>query len=259
MRLKNQLSPPAVSHSSRKIAHLKYWVDLTQKYNLTNINTDACSERIWDKSYIINLDSLKGGLKHIQHSEYTIYTDDSKKREGTGCGFVLYHRKTKIHTQSFSMHDHATVYQAELEAIKQACIYMDEKHNELKPKYVKILTDSQTALKTLNNIDFNSTIALETAEALENLSWRTKACTVSWIKAHAGTEGNEAADAAAKEGTECDITQETLNTKIPYKTIRNNIEEAVYSEWEKTWQTSTQYKHTKNSTRNQMPTKQKVC
>ena len=37
-----------------------------------------------------------------------------------------------------------------------SCSYMDEKSNDLKPKYVKILTDSQTALLVLNNIDFKS-------------------------------------------------------------------------------------------------------
>lgn len=65
------------------------------------------------------------------------------------------------------MEDHATIYQAELEAIYQACNYMDEKYNELKPKYVKILTDSQSS--ALNNIEFKSSMALKTAEALENL------------------------------------------------------------------------------------------
>ena len=45
------------------------------------------------------------------------------------------------------MKEHATVYQAELEAINQACKYMDDNHNTMKPRYVKILTDSQPALK----------------------------------------------------------------------------------------------------------------
>ena len=66
------------------------------------------------------------------------------------------------------MQDHATVYQAESEAIYQACKYIDDNHNKIKPKYVKILTDSQAALKSLDSIDFKSTIALKTAEALEN-------------------------------------------------------------------------------------------
>ena len=68
------------------------------------------------------------------------------------------------------MQDHATVYQAEVEAIYQACKYMDDKFDSIKPRYVKILTDSQSALKALDSIDFKSTITLKTADTLENLS-----------------------------------------------------------------------------------------
>ena len=91
----------------------------------------------------------------------------------------MYHYNKIIHSYSFNMQEHATVYQAELEAIYQACKYMDDNHNTIKPRYVKILKDSQAALKTLNNIDFKSTIALKTAEALENLKWRVKGCTLA--------------------------------------------------------------------------------
>ena len=49
------------------------------------------------------------------------------------------------------MQDHATVYQAELEAIYQACKYMDDNYDAIKLKYVKILTDSQSALKALDS------------------------------------------------------------------------------------------------------------
>ena len=65
-----------------------------------------------------------------------------KKEEGTGGGFIVYCYKKPIYTHSFKMQNHATVYQAELETIYQACNYQGVSHNELKPKYVKILTDS---------------------------------------------------------------------------------------------------------------------
>ena len=92
---------------------------------------------VWEKTYNVNLESLKGDKKHLRHSEYTIYTDGSKKQEGTGGGFVIYNYNKQIHTQSFKLHDHATVYQAELEAIYQACKYMDNNYDTIKPKYVK--------------------------------------------------------------------------------------------------------------------------
>ena len=48
---------------------------------------------------------------------------------------------------------------------------MDDNYDSIKPKYIKILTDSQAALKALDSIDFKSSIPLKTAEALENLKW----------------------------------------------------------------------------------------
>ena len=61
------------------------------------------------------------------------------------------------------MQSQATVYHAELEAIYQEGNFLEENRNQVKPKYV--LTDSQSALQVLNNIDFKSTIALKIAEA----------------------------------------------------------------------------------------------
>ena len=126
------------------------------------------------------------------------------------------------------MQDHATVYQAELEAIYQACKYMDENHDTLKPKYVKILTDSQAALKSLDSIDFKLTTALKTAEALENLKWRVKGCTLAWVKAHICTEGNEAADKAAKSGAENkDNKLKVIKTPIPGAVTKTEIDNAI--------------------------------
>ena len=80
------------------------------------------------------------------------------------------------------MLDHAIVFQVELEAIYHACKYMDEQYNVFKPKFVKILTDSQSPIQALNGIDFKSNIALKAAEALENIVWQTKNAQYSELK-----------------------------------------------------------------------------
>ena len=119
IRLKHQLATPFDTKTKTK-PHLQYWDNLLTEYNIKIPITDAFNERVWEKTYNVNLESLKGGKKHLRHSEYTIYTDGSKKQERTGGGFVIYNNNKQIHTQSFKMQDYATVYQAELEAIYQA-------------------------------------------------------------------------------------------------------------------------------------------
>ena len=49
------------------------------------------------------------------------------------------------------MPDASTVFQAEIEAISHACQYALATLQELDIKYVKILSDSQAAIKALNN------------------------------------------------------------------------------------------------------------
>ena len=145
------------------------------------------------------------------------------------------------------MQDHATVYQAELEAIYQACKYMDDNYDTTKPRYVIILTDSQSALKALDSIDFKSTMTLKTAEALENLKWRTKGCTIAWVKAHIGTEGNEAADEASRQGAENKNNAiQKINTPLPGKATKLEIDQAIRKEWKRKWQNAPHYKQTKH-------------
>ena len=246
IRLKQQLEQHTRSSHPKFKPHLSYWEQQICDLNTTTTHTDKCAAKVWEKHYNVNMESINGKSKHRQHSEYTIYTDGSKKREGTGGGFVVHHKKNPIHTQSFQLEDYTTVYQAELEAIYQACNYMEENFENLKPKFVKILTDSQAALITLNNIDFTSSTALKTAEALENIAWRVKGCTIAWLRAHIGTEGNEAADEAAKKGAE---NKEAIHKKLtlppPPNIIRSSLDEAIRKRWEHIWRSSNQYRHTK--------------
>ena len=91
-----------------------------------------------------------------------------------------------------------------------------------------------------------SNIALKTAEAMVNIVWQTKKCTIAWVKALIGTEGNEAADEAAKLGAENNKNAlEVVNTPIPKSKAKLIIDEAIKAEWKKRWNNSPHYKHTK--------------
>ena len=65
IRLKNQLATPFDTKGKAK-PHLQYWDNLITEYNIATPITDACNTRVWEKTYNVNLESLKGGKKTSQ-------------------------------------------------------------------------------------------------------------------------------------------------------------------------------------------------
>ena len=78
------------------------------------------------------------------------------------------------------------MFQAELIGIKTGCKFFFDNPNHF-PNYVKIISDSQSALLALHNNTFTSITALDTAEAVSNLAWIAKKVTLAWTRAHVGT------------------------------------------------------------------------
>ena len=114
------------------------------------------------------------------------------------------------------MPDSATVFQAELIGIKTGCEFFFD-NSEHKPKYVKIISDSQAALLALNNNTFTSTTALDAAEAISNLAWIATKVTLAWTKAHVGTEGNEAADHTGKQAAYNDTNKVSVLAPLAHR------------------------------------------
>ena len=139
----------------------------------------------------------------------------------------------------------STVFQVEIEAISQACQYALANLKEIDIKYVKILSDSQAAIKALNKPRITSQSVLTELEYMETLALEVKHLTLAWIKAHVGTEGNEHADQAAKEGAAGGLHMKETKTPIPWQVAKNKIEEHTTTKWKRKWQTAPQYKHTK--------------
>ena len=108
-----------------------------------------------------------------------------------------------------------------------------------------ILSDSQAAIKALDNPRISSQTVLTALEYMETLALQVKHLTLAWIKAHVGTEGNEQADQAAKEGAAGRAHMRKIQTDIPWKVVKNKIEEYTTSNWRHRWVSSPHYKHTK--------------
>jgi ribonuclease HI len=94
----------------------------------------------------------------------------------------------------------ATVFQAEIDAIARASQYLLSEYDENQDiQNVQILSDSQAAIKALDNPFITSKTTLNCINDLNQLSTKYNV-SIRWIKAHKGYEGNEAADRCAKGG-----------------------------------------------------------
>ena len=117
MRLRHQLDEWEVDTcDSKNTSHLR-----ESEMGNTVKEDDRCLEQLWNKQINFNLDSFSGAKKHIMKAEVTIYTDGSKTKDGVGAGIVVYYKNTRIFTDSFKLPNTATIFQAEIFAIKKRC------------------------------------------------------------------------------------------------------------------------------------------
>ena len=126
-----------------------------------NMADDRCNITIYDRISVINTVSFNDRSKHIQKAEITIYTESSKTEFGVG---FINHKNRRNYTKSIHMPDTSTVFQVDIEAINHACQFMLAYFPNLNINYVKILSDSQAAVKAFNRSRIPS--ALEHMETL---------------------------------------------------------------------------------------------
>ncbi|GBO14057.1 hypothetical protein AVEN_4756-1 [Araneus ventricosus] len=130
-----------------------------------------------------------------------------------------------------------SIFQAELLAIKEACLWASKTNQQ-----IKVWSDSESSLHSIASIDTKSPIAQQTQEIL----LKSTNIKLGWIKAHVGYSGNEAADVLAKKAT-----QEGIPTFIPAP--RNHIKSLLQKEsiirWQKEWDNG----ETGNSVHNVLP------
>ena len=214
------------------IGHLKYWQYKLQEIEIEIDENDRISDLIWHKLYTINIDSFTTNTLPIQ-SQLNIYTDGSKTKDHVGAGFSIMRGSQVILEGKKRLPDEATVFQAELMAIKMAMFDLaGSLGNE--DRYVKLFSDSRSAIQALNSNTVSSQLVVkDTISAINLVGGKVDRLEISWIKAHVGHIGNERADQLAREAVE--LTPTVHGIMMPYSHFKTQVTTVTYKLWTDEW------------------------
>jgi ribonuclease HI len=255
-RIKNIIT--TIAGTSDTISSHYAWArKLRDEAGLHNIPSDFTSPHFHGQKQYICRDGQYNTLNETNPNKLQVFTDGSRminqKIGYAGCGYVIYGNQSAetktgtniLHEQSTYLGTMATVFQAEIYAIGQAAFHVNRHPELLKNiQQVDFITDSKSALHTLNSTSTASKLINDCIIALDKLSSKTKV-TINWIKAHVGHEGNERADILAKEGT----TKINYNAEpiipVPRSWIKGKINAYITKEWISRWKGTNEARQTK--------------
>ncbi|XP_048483908.1 uncharacterized protein LOC125490015 [Plutella xylostella] len=170
---------------------------------------------------------------HTNHA-VNIYTDGSKIDGKVGAALSIWNGAGQIKAIKLKLSPHCTVYQAELLAICRATRVIKDRKEES----FGIYSDSRSALETIANNYAPHPLAVETRCNLNQCKLQNKQVSLFWIKAHAGLEGNEQADALAKQAAK-DMKCKPHYDQCPVSFVKRQIRMDSLEEWNRRYKSGT--------------------
>ena len=203
--------------------------------NLDEVVPDFCEVRLGKRYYKVKKPSFDRGTLYEDVGRLRLFTDGSKlSTKDTGYG-VVYEVGNGWRGYGQYLGKEASVYQAEALAITAACgLIQNLLDTPEAPRAVSIYSDSQAVLRALSGNWVKSRVILECSRALSEIG-RCISVQLCWIKGHSGVEGNERADAAAREAA---ASQGPLPaTAIPRSSAyyRAAFKDHLYVRWTERW------------------------
>ena len=197
---------------------------------LYTLETDhLVSKHVFDKSFKVVLfeDNETTPFDFVDNEYLCVYTDASKSEAGVGIGMFSNDLNIKL---SYKLQDHATVFQAEVQAICVSVNYCLDMN--LKGHKICFLTDSRSALLALNNSVVRSLTVLDCISGLSALGHENEVI-LRWIPGHRGIEGNETADQLAKEAVHKEIHEKSVY--YGFGMLKSDIREWVERQHFRLW------------------------
>ena len=236
MRLQEQLVlrwDGVYSNLTYSVSHLRFWNYLLQDSGISDLQSqsDDCRVKRPELKFTLNAESFVDMQSCQGLHDINVYTDGSKLRGKVGAGVHIFDRSGIRHEASYRLPDFATVYQAEVLAIKKAADTLASWQNLTT---VKFFVDSQAALRSFQMYTIKSKLTLQMILSLNRI--KHKSLTFVWTKAHIGTAGNEKADALAKQGSQLEDNHIILVPE-PACDAKNALEQRIRTLWQKDWET----------------------
>ena len=132
-------------------------------------------------------------LEHKHDTDVDLYTDGSKNSSGVGAGVAVLSEDIGNRRLHRRLHESASIFTAELYAIKLALVSLKTSHGVTCAVY----SDSRSAIQAIKG-QSSSKLVLDIEELVKTLSKRRIRVTFCWVPGHAGIQGNELADKVAK-------------------------------------------------------------
>ena len=197
-----------LTDSNKTNSHISHWKRKITELNIKLIDTDRTAKLNLHNTFSVNTQTFGENYKqHLIHSQINIYTDGSKTSKGTGAVFVIFNKTEMIHKDYIPLAYTATIFQAEVIAITRAIKFVQKMKRTLKPKYIKLFSDSRATLQALNSYNVKSTLVQEAVDQLNQLGQYSERITLNWIKAHNNHKGNEYADIMANIAANCTVNK----------------------------------------------------
>ena len=185
----------------------------------------------YNKTKTAALEFKQRFLEHRHNSDIELYTDGSKGDGKVGSGVIIVTNNKITYTTSRRLHNSASIFTAELYAIKIALLSLKTYNNVS----CTIYSDSLSAIQAISS-QARHRLILEIIEINVQLSKKKVHTRLCWVPGHVGILGNEQADEKAKQAT---LLERISTQELPPSDIKSAIKTKVYKQWKEEWRRTT--------------------